>query len=90
MSRPTKEELGERDTLEDASARLDSAGDLCGILAVRLRQMYRRHPSLYDRFVEANEQLTELSDDVDAASEAIRDILAARQEKRSKATEAKE
>jgi len=85
MSRPTKAEASELDALETLSARLENAEQLCGILSIRLRQMYKRQPGLYDYYIDANTQLTEMFDEIDEARQAVNGILATRQQRRTEA-----
>ena len=76
MSRPSKIEARQLEALEGISALLDEAMDICGIVAVRLRQASRQEPRLISVLNPANQQLAHIVDNCDCAHELIKEILA--------------
>lgn len=56
----------------------------CGVLAVRLRQIYRQAPRLIEQVQQVNDELTIIVDSCDQAREMVCDVLALDQQRRTR------
>ena len=69
--------------MEGAAGNLASAMKSVGILAVRLRQIYRRVPELAELVERVDRELAGMVDDLDCAHEQVSSVLADMQGERS-------
>ena len=83
MSRPSRTEEDRLEALEGAAALLSGVQHASGVLAVRLRQVKRRAPSLAELIGLASDELVRIVDGCDSAHELLKRILAAEQERRT-------
>ena len=84
MSRPSRSEQERLEALEGASALLDEALRACGILSVRLRQVWRRAPELGAALELAGDEVARVVDGCDGARELLHQVLEVEQEERSR------
>jgi hypothetical protein len=84
MSRPSKAEARRLELLEGATASLTAAAKAARILDLRLSQLRELAPGLGWLFVLARRELERATGHLDAAHEAVKQVLAADQERRSR------
>lgn len=83
MSRPSRDAEQRIEALEGAAGQIAEALQSCGILSVRLRQIWRQVPQLLPELEWARDELVRIVDACDSARSNLQNVLATEQDRRT-------